>query len=229
MKTITAIIVEDEEPGIITLQEKLARNCPLVSIIGLCRNAYEAIEMIPAKKPDLVFLDINLGNLNGFDVLAHLEHFESEVIFTTSYNQYAIRAIRQNALDYLLKPIEDKELANAVLKAYDRLQKRPNQPSHKVAIPVTNGYRFLSVDEILYCEADDNRTIVHLYSNKTIRTSRTLKKVEELLAAYKFVRIHRAFLINRDYLEEYSRIDGGYVIMSNGKRLPVSRKNLNLS
>ncbi|MEL6842861.1 MAG: LytTR family DNA-binding domain-containing protein, partial [Bacteroidota bacterium] len=146
-----------------------------------------------------------------------------------SYNQYAIRAIRQNALDYLLKPIEDKELANAVLKAYDRLQKRPNQPSHKVAIPVTNGYRFLSVDEILYCEADDNRTIVHLYSNKTIRTSRTLKKVEELLAAYKFVRIHRAFLINRDYLEEYSRIDGGYVIMSNGKRLPVSRKNLNLS
>lgn len=224
---INAIIVEDEEPGIVALTEKLKRSCPMVEIIKICRSAYEAVEEIPKYQPELLFLDINLGSLNGFDVLSQIHQISFEVIFTTSYNQYAIDAIRKNALDYLLKPIDEKELARAVLKAQNRIRQKPAQ-STRVAIPVTHGLRFIDVAEILYCEADDNRTIIHLFNRKKIRTSRVLSKIQEMLEGFSFIRIHRSYLINKEYLEEFNRTDGRHVIMHNGDRLPVSRADPNL-
>jgi two-component system LytT family response regulator len=116
MSNIRTVIVEDEEPGINNLVEKLKRNCPQVEVVDICRTAPEAMTNIPLHKPDLVFLDINLGSLNGFDVLNYFGTIDFEVVFTTDYDQYVINAIRVNALDYLLKPISEQELVEAVTR-----------------------------------------------------------------------------------------------------------------
>lgn len=222
MKKITAVIVEDEQHGIDNLSEKLRRNCPQVEIVGICMNPIDAIRDIPQYQPDLIFLDINLGSLNGFDVLDRLRHISFEIIFTTDYNQYVIDAIRANALDYLLKPIDEKELVNAVFRAYDKIEAKPKQHA-RIPIPQSDGLRFIDVDEIIYCEANNTRTILHLFNKEKIHTPRVLKQIEEQLKPFNFLRIQRSFLINKDYLVEYHRTDGGYVIMSNGDRLRVPK------
>jgi two-component system, LytTR family, response regulator len=223
MNQLTAIIVEDETLGLQNLQAKLGRNCPQVKVVAICQSGEEAIQAVQAHQPELLLLDIQLGSMTGFDVLARLRHLSFEVIFTTSYDEYAIEAIRANALDYLLKPIDESELVEAVNKAWQKRQERPAEVN-RVSLPVQDGYRYVSLDEIEYCKADDKRSMVQLFSRQQITVTRPLSHLAEKLAPYpRFRRIHRSYLINLDYLESFSRRDGNHVIMSCGDRLPVTR------
>jgi len=227
MKKIKAIIVEDEELAVRNLLTKLDRNCPQVEVIATCSTAESAIQEISKSQADLVFLDIELGGLNGFDVLHRLKYIKFEVIFITNMREYAVKAFRLDALDFLEKPIDENELSNAVIKVWQKLE-NPATKMLKLSVPIHHGARFLSIDEILYCEADNNRTIFHLFNREKLVASKVLKLVEKQLLGYGFIRIHRSYLINRDYLEEFNRTDGGFVIMSNGDRLPVAKVKFSL-
>ena len=227
-RRIRSIIVEDELLGIENLKDKIQRNCPHVDVIECYQSPEEAIIGINRLNPDLVFLDIELGTLNGFDVLNRLKHITFEVIFTTSHSEYVIPAIRASAIDFLPKPIREAELVDAVNRAWEKLS-ISNKSNHKIAIPIQSGFRYVSPEEIIYCEAQNNKTKFFLKTTKEILiASKTLKKVEDELLEFDFIRIHRAFLINRMYIREFHRTDGGYVIMSDGARLDVSRKNFHL-
>ncbi|MEM6633950.1 MAG: LytTR family DNA-binding domain-containing protein [Bacteroidota bacterium] len=222
MEYIQAIIVEDEKMTLESLVLKLQANCPFVQVIDKALTSKRAIESIQSLKPDLVFLDIQLDQMTGFDVLKQVQHVNFEVIFTTSYEEYAIEAIRANAIDYLLKPIDGMELLAAVNKAHKNIQER-SKPLSRIALPVMHGLQFTSVDEIIYCEGQSNKTEVHLFNGKTFTVVKTLKEMEFTLSRYNFCRIHRSYFINLDYIESFTRVDGGSVTMSNGDKLPVSR------
>ena len=227
MPQLTAVIVEDEDLGLKNLQDKIKRNCPQVNLVGICKTSLEAIRNIPIWKPELVFLDINLDNLNGFDVLDRLRYISFEIIFTTDYDQFVIDAIRANATDFLIKPINENDLVNAVHRVWEKTKQVP-QTFSRITIPTTHGFKFVNIEEIIHCEADDNRTIFHLYNKQTLRTPRNLGHIEQQLQDFNFLRIHRSHLINKDYMEEFSRRDGGFVIMTNGDRLTVAKNKFSL-
>lgn len=224
MPQITAVIVEDEENGVLNLVAKLNSYCPEVEIVGTCHTAEEGIRTIQKQKPDLVFLDIMLGPVNGFDMLVKLEHIDFELIITTDYNSYGIDAVKANALDYLLKPINTDELVQAVGVAASRKRaKEQDAGKPRIAIPITHGYRLVGLDEILYVEANDQRSIFHLFNREKVDTARVLGKVFLKLEQFNFCRIHRSFVINIDYVDKIIRKDGGYVVMSNGDQLRVAK------
>ena len=222
MEHIQAIIVEDEKMTLESLVLKLQAHCPFVKVLDKALTSKQAIESIQTLKPDLVFLDIQLDQMTGFDVLKQVQHVNFEVIFTTSYEEYAIEAIRANAVDYLLKPVDGAELLSAVNKAYKSIQER-SKPLSRIALPVMHGLQFTSVDEIIYCEGQGNKTEVHLFNGKSFIVVKTLKEMEAMLSRYNFCRIHRSYFINLDYIESFTRVDGGSVNMSTGVTLPVSR------
>lgn len=233
MEEIRAIIVEDEELAIRNLEKKLERNCPQAKIIDTCQNAEDAIASISKHKPHLVFLDVELGTLNGFDVLQRLKFMKFAVIFITNTRDYAIQAIRLDAIDFLEKPIDEFELVEAVNKVW-KILKEKNNPTEvkesipKVAVPILHGQRYLNVEEIIYCEAANTQTIFYMFNREEILVSRVLKAVEKLLSPFNFLRIHRKYLINRDFLNEFNKSDGGYVLMEKEIRLPVAKSNFDL-
>lgn len=235
---IKAIIVDDEVHCLDTLSILLKEYCPEVHILDECRSAKTAFEAIERLKPSLVFLDIEMPAMNGFELLEQFGEIPFAVIFTTSYDQYAIKAIRFSALDYLLKPIDPKELIAAVhkvevqkqLPAAEQFEMLLNQVQHKessfkkIAVPTSEGFELIPVDEILRCEADDNYTHFFLKSKNKIVACRTLKEVEEQLQDFShFVRIHHSHVVNINEVTKYVRGEGGYVIMSDGSSVNVSR------
>lgn len=233
MQPLRAIIVEDEPSGMENLRWKLQNNCPGVEIVAECLSGQEAISAIRTHLPDLLFLDIMLGDMTGFDVLNAIRHPSYEVVFTTSYDEYAIQAIRNNALDYLVKPVQVDELQEAVAKARARIVKHapagppPPAPAAqpvKFGFPISTGMQFLDVQEIIYAQAEDNVAVLHLEGKKEARLTKTLSWLEEQLESQGFCRIHHSYLINLNQMTEYIRNEGGYVIMSDGKAISVSRR-----
>ncbi len=235
---IKAILVDDEVHCLDTLSILLKEYCPEVQILERCRSAKAAIEAIEKLKPSLVFLDIEMPAMNGFELLEQFEEIPFAVIFTTSYDQYAIKAIRFSALDYLLKPVDPKELIAAVhkvqtqkqLPATEQFQMLLNQVQHKetgfkkIAVPTSEGFELIPAENILRCEADDNYTYIFLKNKNKIVACRTLKEVEEQLQDFSyFVRIHHSYLVNINEVTKYVRGEGGYVIMSDGSTVNVSR------
>jgi len=235
---IKAILVDDEVHCLDTLSILLKEFCPDVQIIERCRSAKSALDAIGKLKPSLVFLDIEMPAMNGFEMLEQFDEIPFAVIFTTSYDQYAIKAIRFSALDYLLKPIDPKELITAVHKV--ELQKKlPSNEQFemllghvhnkdtgfkKIAVPTLEGFELIPADQILRCEADDNYTHLFLKNKQKIIASRTLKEVEEQLHEFSyFVRIHHSYVVNINEVTKYVRGEGGYVIMSDGTSVNVSR------
>lgn len=217
-----AIIVEDEQTGVDNLTHKLRQNCPAVDIIATCKTGEEAIKTLESLQPQLVFLDINLGSMTGFDVLERLHHIDFEVIFTTAYDNYAIRAIKSSALDYLLKPIAEDELKTAVQKAWRSLIDK--RGAGQIAVPAEHSIRMLKCDDIIWCEADDNTSKVYLSTESApLKIPRSLNDVYLKLPRQQFFRIHRSHVVNRNYIVEYSR--EGLVYLSNKKRLSVSKGN----
>ena len=215
----------------------LARYCPEIVILDQCAGAKAGMKMIGQYEPDLLFLDIEMPGMNGFEMLEHCGGYDFEIIFTTAYNEYAIKAIRHNALDYLLKPINKNELAEAVARAKEskkinasgritRLLESINDKNNsgRIALPTIDGLMMVDIKDIIYCESENNYTRFHLQAGKTVFVSKTLKKTELLLqGSSNFLRIHHSFLINLDYVQQYIKGDGGEVVMTNGKNLSVSR------
>ncbi len=234
---LKAIIADDEAHCSKTLKEMLKRYCPEVNVLASCANGIEALQAIQQYDPDLVFLDVEMPKMNGFEMLEQLGAVNFHLIFVTSYDAYALKAIRFSAIDYLLKPLDRVELEAAVQKVVKRMQtplpeqlriilekmQNPAAASTKIALPTMEGLQMISVESIISCEADDNYTTLTLKNNKKIVVSCTLKVIEELLEEHPFIRVHRSFLVNLDEVEKYVKGDGGYLVMSDGAHIFISR------
>jgi len=235
---IRGIIVDDELKSRESLKILLEDFCEGVEVVALCQNVDESIEAIQRLHPDVVFLDIQLQRETGFDLLTKLKHFDFNVIFTTAYSEYAIKAFKFSAIDYLLKPIDIEELKRSLAKLEKRMgstitqrleQLMQNIRSEsagnlKLALPTMDGLIFVKVKNVLYCEASSNYTEITMEDNKKYVVSRTLKEYEDLLGDQDFFRIHHSTLINLNAIKKYVRGDGGYVIMNNDKSLDVSKR-----
>jgi len=234
---LRAILIDDDESNLSGLSEKLRNHCPQIEIVALCDNAEDGIIAIENLHPDVVFLDIEMPVMNGFVMLQQLAFKNFELIFVTAYDQYAIKAIRNSALDYLLKPVEIVELKAAVSKAelnrgnlhansqvdllLEYLQKKSPR---RISIPTAEGLQFINLEDIVYLEASNNYTNIHLSTRQKFLVSRTLKDLEEILPPETFLRIHHSNIINKCFVERYIRGEGGQVVMRNGSVLDVSKR-----
>ena len=235
---INALIIDDEKHCRDSLLWQLKQYCPEVEVQALCKNAGEALEQIQLLQPRLVFLDVEMPDKSGFDLLEALTEIHFHIIFTTAFNQYALRAIKFGALDYLLKPIDKDELRLAV----DKFIKQEKQISlnqltallshtrknndfsfQKIAFPTVHSYELVHLNDILACESSSNYTNVRLVNGKSILVSKTLKEIEELLDMTPFFRVHHSWLVNLQFAIRYVKGDGGYLVLNNEMTVPVSR------
>lgn len=236
---LKAILIDDEESSLSSLKEKITAYCPQVQIAAICDNAEKGIEAIDSLHPDIVFLDIEMPVMNGFVMLQQLAYKNFELIFTTAYDHYAIKAIRYSALDYLVKPIEIEDLVAAVSKAEEKRNRSYPNPQiellveqlvnkkntfNRIAIPTTEGLQFVKTEDIIYLEASVNYTNIFCEGDKKYLVSRTLKDFEDMLPTDIFLRIHNSYIINKNYAEKYIRGDGGQVVLSNGVILDVAKR-----
>jgi len=232
---IKAIIVDDEPDCSETLGILLQKCCPGVQIAAICNSGASALKEIPFHNPDLVFLDIEMPHMNGFQLLENLPSIAFDIVFTTSYDQYAIKAIRWSAMDYLLKPVDQEELKSAIEKTVRRHQpplpqqleillQRLHQPmASKIAIPTMAGLEMIAVDSIITCASSSNYTTLYLKGRQKITASRTLKEIEEILDGLTFFRVHQSFLVNLNEITKYVKGEGGYLVMSDGTSIDVAR------
>jgi len=235
-----AILVDDEPDGIRTLQKLLQRHCPDVKIEATCANAAIAKQQIETIKPDVVFLDIQMPGQTGLEMIAELTIKNFEIIFVTAHNEYILQALQYSAADYLLKPVDEDRLIEAVQRAEKRLKEgkkeeltetllhnlsnKGNPTEMRLCLPTLKGFIILKLDEIIYCEAERSYTIFHLEANKSVIVSKPLLDYENLLSDAGFLRIHKSFLINLRHVKEYQRGEGGTVIMNNNSEIEVSRR-----
>ena len=239
---ITSIIVDDEEKSRIALRNMLNRHCPNVEVLELCESVDAAVQAIEKMKPQIVFLDVEMPHHNGFTVFDRIRIPQFKVIFTTAYDQYAIRAIKFSALDYLLKPIDVDELKGAVhrfeqgafgVKKQDvdlnLLMSTLNlrNKSAKIAVPTFDGLQMLHIEDIVKCTADESYTHISMLNGSKIVVSRILKEFEDLLSGYNFLRVHNSSLINLAHVKKYVKGEGGYVVMVNDESVEVSRRKKN--
>jgi two-component system LytT family response regulator len=232
---MNCIIIDDEKHCIKTLSNLLETNFNEVKILAHCLDSTQAYDLIQQLRPDFIFLDIEMPLLNGFDLLSKFEHLFFDVIFTTAYDTYAIKAIKYSALDYLLKPIDREDLAAAIEKikrkqgSISKAQLQMATAVHNkqmpdtIALPTSDGLTFASVNEIVYCMADGSYTRMYMTDKSETLLSKTLGDVEELLSEYNFFRIHHSSLINLKQVKKYIRGEGGEVVMSSGRSLQVAR------
>jgi two-component system LytT family response regulator len=232
---IKAMIVDDEPYCCEALSILLERYCPQINVTGSYHSGIDALMAIRQDRPQLLFLDIEMPRMNGFELLENIKELPLQLIFTTSYDQYAIKAIRFSALDYLLKPIDREELLRSVHKAEQRLfyplqidmlfQKlqNPAHPFQKIAIPTMEGLQMVTVDTILFCTSDSNYTVLTLKDHQKIIASRTLKEIEELLEDHSFLRVHHSSVVNLNEVSKYVKGEGGYLVMSDNSSINVSR------
>lgn len=234
---IQALIIDDEKNAIEVLELQLSRYCKQVQVLATAQGGVQGIELIRKYQPDLVFLDIEMPHKNGFDVLNETKDCRYKVIFTTAYDQFAIRAFKFSAVDYLLKPIDIRELQEAVEKAAikeeqgsldEKLQVLISQlqapvRQERIALPVADGMQFFHTDEILRCESDSNYTHISLTNGKKITIAKTLKEVEESLRGVDFYRIHQSHLVNMNHISKVVKGEGGYVVMKDGTTITISR------
>lgn len=237
MKKWTALIIDDEQDSRETLQHYVAKYCPEVTVVKECENIIEAKKAIAAFQPSLLFLDIEMPYGNAFDLLEQFDDINFEIIFITAFSQYAVQAFNLSAAHYLLKPVDIDELVLAVQKALARLEQNAalnhskilldnlsalNTQNQKVVLPLMDGFEVVKLNEILYCEAHDNFTYVHLQGGKKSLICRKLKFYENALSAHGFCRVHRSFLINLEYVKRYIKGKGGTVIMENDAQIQVA-------
>jgi two-component system, LytTR family, response regulator len=232
---MTAILVEDMPQAIRVLENDLAEHCPEVSVIGTAQSIVQAAKLLTQVKPDLIFLDILLGDGTGFDLLEIFPALSSKVIFVTASDEYAIRAFRYAAVDYLLKPIEPAQLREAVSRAKTqitgsseslRLLKdtiaRPDVLPDRISLTSQERIRVVEIKHIVRCESDGNNTWFILAPSEKILVTRTLKGFEQLLERHNFIRVHQTHLVQLAHIQEYVKKDGGYLKMKNGDNVPVA-------
>jgi two-component system, LytTR family, response regulator len=243
---IKAIVVDDENKAVKNLTSLLGFY-PNIEVVGTANNAAEAKDLIESYKPDLVFLDINMPNQNGFELLESLSHRPFEVIFVTAHDEYALRALRANAIDYIQKPIDIDELKNAIDKACNIIVKKAglpidnmqldslnytmqklnsNQDVKKITIPHLGGFKIIELQDIMYFEGDGNYTTLYLQNLQKMVVTRQLGMFEEILPSSSFFRIHKSTIINLKYVTGYSSTEGSVAIMQDKNTLTISRRRL---
>lgn len=232
---MTATIIEDERHSAELLAHLLARHCPDVEVLEVFTDSLSGLDFLRKETPDLVFLDIEMPRLNGFDLLNQLSTLNFRIIFTTAYDKYAVRAFKYSALDYLLKPIDINELKTAIGKARHTVIPTPAQfeifkaekntlhPPSRIAISTNKGLQFIDIHDIIYCKSEGSYSHIIMINNKKILLSKHLKEVEELLLLCDFMRIHHSYLVHMKHVQNYVRGEGGEVVMTDGARLPVAR------
>lgn len=237
---IKTIIVDDEYNAREFLEKLLNRYLPnQFLVLDKCESVDDGIIAIEKHEPELVFLDIEMPNKNGFQLLKEIENRKFDVIFTTAYSEYAIKAIKENALDYLLKPINYIDLLETV-KRYkltlknktkdDNLKMLLNQIDsgdtnfNKIALPTESGYEIVNPNKILYCKADSNYCSVTFVNGKKIILSKTLKYIDELLPKTNFHRIHKSYLVNLNHVVRFNKTVELYVELNSGEQLPISSR-----
>ncbi|MCY1720996.1 LytTR family DNA-binding domain-containing protein [Prolixibacteraceae bacterium Z1-6] len=250
MRRYNAIIIDDEINLQDTLEILIHRNCPEINLVGKAKSAEEGRELLKLNVVHLIFLDISMPKETGFDFLASIPKENYVVIFTTAYEEYALKAIKANAIDYLLKPIDHTELKTAVTKATSLLTLRSQKveaedtyneslnnltqqiksgQSHfsKITVIEKFGYRIVEINTIRFLEADSNYTIIHLSSLDKIVSSKTLGEYEKILDPDIFFRIHKSSIINLNYLKGFSNYQGAFVVMDDNTKLSISRRRFN--
>jgi two-component system LytT family response regulator len=244
---LRAVIIDDETNAREALTNLLRLISPEVEICGEAKNVDQGVELITREKPNLVFLDIQMPGKTGFDLLSAFEKVEFGVIFTTAYQEYAIRAFRFSAIDYLLKPIDPDELQAAVGKykiqmagvnpqqlqilkeqldntRSPRLIERSKNDNQRIALPTAEGIHFVQMTEIIQCESLGSYTKFHLVKGPAIVVSRLLKEYEEILDNYYFFRVHQSNIVNLEHIKRYVKGDGGQVWMTDNSEIEVSRR-----
>jgi two-component system LytT family response regulator len=235
---LRVIIVDDEKASRDTLAGLLKRYCQNVEVVAQAEGYENGLEVIANNTADLVFLDIQMPDGSGFKLIEDLGEIKFEVIFTTAYDQYAIKAIKYSALDYLLKPVVPEDLINAVKKAEQKKNlgqmsqniqillenlAQKNEP-RKIVLSTAEKMHIVELDDIIRCESDDYYTRFFFKDGKTLLISKTLKENEELLGEKYFIRPHKSHLVNIKYIKGFLKNDGGYIVMSDGTKVPVSRR-----
>ena len=236
---IKAVIIDDEKNNIQNLENLLHKYQLPLEILGSATNAEDGISLILSTKPDLLFLDIQMPLKDGFEVLKALPHYQFEVIFVTAFDQYGIQAVKFSAIDYLLKPIDPEELLTSIRKVETKLsQKKSNyqlenlmdlirdkdaRKDHKLALASTKEIRFVNTEEIIRCESSNAYTQFYLNDGKNILVSKPIFEYEELLLNYDFIRCHQSHLINTKFIKSLVKEDGGYLLLNDNTRIPISR------
>lgn len=235
---MTALIVDDETSNRENLQQLLQKYAPDVQVCAFAENVDEAIQAIGAHRPQLVFLDIQLHEQSGFDLLKQLDEINFEIIFVTAYDQYGIQAVKFAALDYLLKPIDIDELKFAVNKARLAVQQRQkndrldylldylkddNQVKPRIALPMFGETRYVNINDIVRCEADNTYTRFMLIGGERILVSKTLKEYADMLVNHGFLRTHQSHLVNMAYVKSWLREDGGCLLLTDQTKISVSK------
>lgn len=240
MQALTTLIIDDELQSRNLLHKMLQQHFPEINLIGEASTVEEGLLGIEEYNPNIVFLDIQMKNETGFDLLSRLAKINFALIFTTAFDQYAIKAFRFNAIDYLLKPIVTEELIEAVNKVKERMNvsqtdskklveqlyldiKDPKRIHDKIAVPTLGGFMVIPLNEIIYCHANSNYTEFYLSDKKCILSSYTLKQYDDLLTSQSFFRAHRSYLINLAHVKIYRKGEGGNIVMSNGDEIELSR------
>lgn len=240
---IRALIVDDEPDARENLRLMLEDQCPEVEVVGMAASAGEARRLIAEEGPQSLFLDIKMPGEDGFALLRSLPEPHLPVVFTTAYDEFALRAFKENALDYLEKPIDPAELRRAVGKLVhalgdpgemrarnDNLRSVMADPvsplSNRVAVPSRDGLVLLRHEDILYLEASDSYTVVHARDGKRTVSSKHIRVFENNLDPRKFFRVHKSYIINLEHLASFSRSEGNMAVLDNGALVPVSRRKL---
>ncbi|MVM28454.1 response regulator [Spirosoma sp. HMF4905] len=237
-----ALIIDDEPDNVRLLALQLARHCPQVELVGQYTDSTDGLRAIQTLRPGLVFLDIEMPVMNGFQLLERVGDINFHIVFVTAYDQYAVRAFRFSALDYLLKPIDTVDLIATVRRAETTARINPQQldlmrqyypagatsvspiAKGRIALPHASGMVFVETKQIIYCEADSNYTRFHLANGEQYVIAKTLGDVQEVLETGDFVRVHRQYMVNLDHIQKLVKGEGTYLLMTNGVSIPIARQ-----
>jgi two-component system, LytTR family, response regulator len=233
---LKVIIIDDEDHCIKTLEWSIAQYWSSeVEIIATTQNPIEGLKLVNSLKPDILFLDIEMPHLNGIDLAEMIQDSKTNIVFTTAYNQYAIKAIKLSALDYLLKPVDHEELGKVIEKI--KLQQtvdikgqiknlqdaKKTKVLNKIALKDTNGFTLVAFNDIVFIRGENNYSEFKLVNGSKMLVSKTLSSVEDILDMEVFFRIHKSFIINLQYVASFKKADGGDLIMTDGTSIPISR------
>ena len=240
MSKLTAIIVDDMPSTLKMLQNDIVKHHKEIEIIGTAKSVVEAAVLLRKKQPDILFLDIMLGDGTGFDVLEIHPNLSSKIIFVTASDEFAIKAFKFAAIDYILKPYSNEDLSNAINKAKIQIKpdkeqltvlqqsiKQPNQRPKKISLSTSDKIIVVNLDDIIRCKSDNNYTEFFLIDNQKILVGKTLKYFADMLKEFNFIRVHQSHLINIQYIKEFIKSDGGYLVLKNKITIPVSVRKRN--
>ncbi|CAM1368733.1 DNA-binding response regulator [Tenacibaculum litoreum] len=240
MKKLSAILVDDMPTALEMLQNDLTQFHPEIEIIGTAKSVVEASKTLRKQQPDILFLDIMLGDGTGFDVLEIHPNLSSKIIFVTASDEYAIKAFKFAAIDYVLKPYSNEDLTNAINKAKNQIKpdkeqltvlqqsiSKPNQRPKKISLNTSDKIMVVNLDDIVRCQSDNNYTEFFMNDGQKILVGKTLKHFADMLKEYDFLRVHQSHLINIQFIKEFIKSDGGYLVLKNKTTVPVSVRKKN--